>query len=186
VTHGWYITSIALHIVAASLWVGGMLFLVLVLVPALRRLAGPPAGGAADPGHRTPLPQSVGWATLGVFWSPPARPTCWPAASGLETSCGHRRLLAQLVWRGAGLQAGRRGRSSWSSAPCTTSGWARGRRRRCAVNPTDPDALRLRVDGGLVRAVEPGAGPGRGGVRCHAGARSAVVMSINQGKGVRV
>ncbi len=65
-THGWYIASIALHIVAACLWVGGMLFLVLVLVPALRRL--PDRALAVllirETGRRF---RSVGWATLAVL-----------------------------------------------------------------------------------------------------------------------
>lgn len=65
-THGWYIASIALHITAACLWVGGMLFLVLVLVPALRRL--PDRALAVllirETGRRF---RSVGWATLGVL-----------------------------------------------------------------------------------------------------------------------
>lgn len=65
-THGWYITSIALHIVAASLWVGGMLFLVLVLVPALRRLPDRQLAVLLirETGRRF---RSVGWATLGVL-----------------------------------------------------------------------------------------------------------------------
>lgn len=32
----WYLVSVYLHIICASLWVGGMLFLVLVLLPAIK------------------------------------------------------------------------------------------------------------------------------------------------------
>jgi putative copper resistance protein D len=64
--HIWYVVSVWLHLVAASLWVGGMLFLVLVLVPALRRL--PDRRLAVqlirDTGRRF---RTVGWVTLGVL-----------------------------------------------------------------------------------------------------------------------
>lgn len=65
-THGWYIASIALHIIAACLWVGGMLFLVLVLVPALRRLQDRALAVQLmrETGRRY---RSVGWATLVVL-----------------------------------------------------------------------------------------------------------------------
>lgn len=36
--HILYVLSVAVHILAATLWVGGMLFMITVLVPALRKL----------------------------------------------------------------------------------------------------------------------------------------------------
>lgn len=64
--HTWYVVSVWLHIVAASLWVGGMLFLVLVLVPALRRLADRRMAVQLirDTGRQF---RTVGWVTLAVL-----------------------------------------------------------------------------------------------------------------------
>jgi putative copper resistance protein D len=36
--HGLYLLSVWLHIMAAVVWIGGTIFLVIVLVPAIRRL----------------------------------------------------------------------------------------------------------------------------------------------------
>ena len=64
--HVWYVASVWLHVVAASLWVGGMLFLVLVLVPALKTLPDRQLAVQLirDTGRRFRL---VGWVTLGVL-----------------------------------------------------------------------------------------------------------------------
>lgn len=64
--HAVYILSVWLHVIAASLWIGGMLFLALVLVPALRKL--PDRRLAAElvraSGRRF---RGAGWAALGVL-----------------------------------------------------------------------------------------------------------------------
>lgn len=62
-----YLVSVWLHILAATVWVGGMAFLVLVLVPWLRR-AGPELAGPLlrDTGRRF---RGVGWLALGVLVS---------------------------------------------------------------------------------------------------------------------
>ena len=61
-----YLVSVGLHIVAAAAWLGGMLFLVLVLVPALRAPALAPHATAAirvvGVRYRT-----FGWLTLLVL-----------------------------------------------------------------------------------------------------------------------
>ena len=64
--HGLYVGSVVVHIFAAMTWVGGLMFLVFVLVPSLRLIE--------DPRLRTKLIRvtgmrfrSVGWACLAVL-----------------------------------------------------------------------------------------------------------------------
>ena len=60
-----YLFSVWLHILAATTWLGGMLFLVLVIVPALRR--GDRTTAAAlmrDSGRRF---RTVGWTCFGLL-----------------------------------------------------------------------------------------------------------------------
>jgi uncharacterized membrane protein len=64
--HTWYILVTFLHVCAALLWVGGMLFMSLVLIPALR--------AQRDPGLTARMIQAVGriyrrwgWGTLIVL-----------------------------------------------------------------------------------------------------------------------
>jgi putative copper resistance protein D len=61
-----YLVSVWLHIVAAAAWLGGMLFLVLVVVPALRTpaLAAHAAAALKVLGERY---RTVGWTTLLVL-----------------------------------------------------------------------------------------------------------------------
>lgn len=55
-----------LHVVAAMVWLGGMLFLALVLVPALRRLEDPPLRARLI--HEVGLRfRTVGWIAVGVL-----------------------------------------------------------------------------------------------------------------------
>lgn len=64
--HGLYLFSVWLHILAAMVWVGGMLFLVFVLVPVLRGSATPQE--AARFVRATGLRfRSVGWVALCVL-----------------------------------------------------------------------------------------------------------------------
>lgn len=55
-----YVASVALHILAASVWIGGMMFLVLVLVPSLKR--------ELPPGQRILLIQRTGQRFRAVGW----------------------------------------------------------------------------------------------------------------------
>lgn len=62
---GLYVLSVWLHILAATLWIGGMGFLVLVVVPWLR------GGGRSVAGlllrETGPRFRTVGWASFGVL-----------------------------------------------------------------------------------------------------------------------
>lgn len=62
-----YVASVYLHILAAATWVGGIIFLVLVIVPSLRRL---------DPATAAPVLRAtvfrfraVGWAAFAVLFA---------------------------------------------------------------------------------------------------------------------
>ncbi len=60
-----YLVSVWIHILAASIWLGGMAFLVLVLVPWLRRTPGAPAGTLlSETGRRF---RSVGWVCFALL-----------------------------------------------------------------------------------------------------------------------
>ena len=64
--HAFYLLSIWLHILAASVWMGGMVFLVLILVPAIRQPRY--SGIAASFIHWTGLRfRWVGWICLGLL-----------------------------------------------------------------------------------------------------------------------
>jgi copper resistance protein D len=64
--HALYVTSVWLHLLGAMTWIGGMLFLVLVLVPALRRMEDKALAVALiqQTGRRFRL---VGWICLGLL-----------------------------------------------------------------------------------------------------------------------
>ncbi|MBI2872457.1 MAG: DUF4149 domain-containing protein [Chloroflexi bacterium] len=89
--HALYVLSVWLHILAVVVWVGGMMFLGVVLVPALRR-----------PEHRSLYPSViqvvgtrfrwVGWVALGLL-----------VASGLlnlSYRVGWSGIVSAQLWRG--------------------------------------------------------------------------------------
>lgn len=62
--HGLYLLSVYLHITAAIVWIGGMFFLVLVLVPWLRKGDRALAGRVMkDAGQRF---RTIGWACFAI------------------------------------------------------------------------------------------------------------------------
>lgn len=64
-THTLYVVSVWLHILAAMLWLGGMLFLVIVVIPILRK---GDRKQAAAMMHTAGLKfRTVGWACFAVF-----------------------------------------------------------------------------------------------------------------------
>jgi putative copper export protein len=90
-----YLLSVWLHILAAAAWIGGMIFLALVLFPVLRRLD--LGAGAAEVMHRTAIRfRVVGWTCLlvlvatgvlnltmwGIGWSDVAGRELWGSRFG--------------------------------------------------------------------------------------------------------
>jgi uncharacterized membrane protein len=88
-----YLVSVYLHILAALLWLGGMIFLALVAVPSLRAMEDPVARSRllAAVGRRFRV---VGWAAIGVL-----------AVTGVVNAVGR--------WGGAALLTG----GFWQSEP---------------------------------------------------------------------
>jgi putative copper export protein len=63
--YGLYFLSVWIHIIAATIWVGGMLFLVLVVVPWLRR--GDPASAGKMLRETGARFRNVGWVCFGLL-----------------------------------------------------------------------------------------------------------------------
>ncbi|MBX6377627.1 MAG: DUF4149 domain-containing protein, partial [Clostridia bacterium] len=64
--HTLYVLSVWLHIVAASVWLGGMIFLALVVVPVIRRPEHRQSAAALI--HATGVRfRDVGWSSLAVL-----------------------------------------------------------------------------------------------------------------------
>lgn len=92
---GFYLLSVWLHILAAAVWTGGMVFLALVLLPVVRRKERPQEAAALTRlvGRRF---QQVGWGALlvliltgvanlgfrGISWSHLSQPGFWRSAFG--------------------------------------------------------------------------------------------------------
>lgn len=88
-----YFFSVFLHLLAAIIWVGGMIFLVIIVVPALRR---PEFGGIAAAlvrwsGMRF---RRVGWICFGVLFAT-------GVANLLLRGIGWRELQSGEFWQGA-------------------------------------------------------------------------------------
>jgi len=66
VTHVVHLTSVALHLLAAAVWVGGMAFLALVIVPVVRR-PGHAAQSATLVRETAERFRIVGWSALAVL-----------------------------------------------------------------------------------------------------------------------
>ncbi len=64
--HALYVTSVYFHLLAAVVWIGGMVFLALVVVPALR--SPEPLAARVEVLHRTGVRfRRIGWIALGVL-----------------------------------------------------------------------------------------------------------------------
>ena len=91
--HGLYLISVWLHIMAAVVWVGGTIFLVIVLVPAIRR---PQFAGVASGLIRfTALRfRWVGWFCFGAF-------VFTGIVNLLARGIGWQELQQPVFWRGS-------------------------------------------------------------------------------------
>jgi len=138
--HVGYVLSVWLHIVAACLWVGGMLFLVLVLVPALKTLPDRQLAVqlVRDTGRRFRL---VGWVTLGVLVVT-GLTNLW--ARGIQWDI----LRTPDFWQGTfgSVLAFKVGTVLLILAMSAVHDFSLGPRASAALraNPESPDALRLR------------------------------------------
>lgn len=64
--HALYLSSVLLHILAATAWIGAMFFLMLIVVPMLRR--GDRAQGAAFLSASGPRLRAMAWASFAVLF----------------------------------------------------------------------------------------------------------------------
>ncbi|MCC6215845.1 MAG: CopD family protein [Polyangiaceae bacterium] len=102
--HGLYLASVTLHILAAVTWIGGMFFLVLVVVPWLRRGNRAAAGAFL---RETGLAfRTVGWVCFGILvvtgtfnlWVRGVRLETFANRAWLASSAGHAVTLKLLVF----------------------------------------------------------------------------------------
>jgi copper resistance protein D len=138
--HWLYVISVWLHILAAAVWIGGMAFLVLVLLPVTRReeYRGAAAGLVNWTGVRfrfvgwvcfgllaasgvvNLLNRGIGWAELtsGEFW-----------AGGFGRAFGLKMILVAVILAGSAIH-------DFYMGPRATEAWQR--------DPTSPRAASLR------------------------------------------
>lgn len=138
--HGLYILSVVIHLLAAVTWIGGMLFLVLVVVPSARRL--PPDTAVAlirDSGRRFRV---VGWICLALLAAtgttnlllrgiPPALwidPVFWSGPFG--QTLAWKLLLVGAIWALSAVH------DFWIGPQAS---------ERLRAAPRDPAALRFRA-----------------------------------------
>jgi putative copper export protein len=97
--HALYLLSVWVHILAAAVWIGGMLFLVLVVVPWLRANARSDAASfLRETGRRF---RNVGWACFAVLlvtgtfnlWARGVKPSDFGRAEWLLSSFGQAVLV---------------------------------------------------------------------------------------------
>lgn len=107
-----YLTSVTLHILAAVTWIGGMFFLVLVVVPWLRR--GDRAAAGAFLRETGLAFRTVGWACFAILvvtgtfnlWARGVRLESFADRAWLASATGHAvtmKLLVFLLVLGASL-----------------------------------------------------------------------------------
>ncbi len=89
---GWYIAAVSVHILAACIWIGGMVFLAAVLLPALRQ---PDYRGVALPLIRATAIRFrwVGWAALLTL-------AITGSANLMVRGYGWRQVQDGEMWRG--------------------------------------------------------------------------------------
>lgn len=136
-----YATSLILHVTAAAAWIGGMLFMVFVLVPGLRRLEDPRlrAQLIRVTGRRFRL---VGWVCMAVLLA-----TGFLNLAG--RGIGHAALLEPAFWQGGygWMLAWKLGLFVCILALSAVHDWIIGPRASAAqqLQPGSPEARRLRL-----------------------------------------
>jgi putative copper export protein len=139
--HWLYIVSVWLHILAAATWVGGMVFLVLVLLPVTRRAEyrGAAAGLINWTGVRF---RFVGWVCFGLLiasgivnllyrgvgWNELTSGEFW--AGGFGRAFGLKMILVAVILVGSAIH-------DFYMGPRATAAWEQ--------DPTSPRAKSLRV-----------------------------------------
>ena len=138
--HSLYVLSVWIHILAAAFWIGGMLFLVVILVPALRKLEDRQLAVrlVRETGRRFRL---AGWIALitlaatgtsnlylrGVRWPQLMTPEFWKLPFGSVLAAKLSLVLVILVISAV---------HDFSIGPRASAS--------LQANPTSPEALRLR------------------------------------------
>lgn len=139
--HALYFLSVWLHILAAIVWIGGMFFLVLVVVPWLRSGGGARMDAGAflrDTGQRF---RTVGWSCFGVLlvtgsfnlWVRGVRLSDFVSAAWLRSPFAHSVLAKLLLFT---LVLAVSGYHDFVIGPRAT--------RVIAQDPRSPEAARLR------------------------------------------
>lgn len=143
--HTLYFISVALHILAATIWIGGIAFLVLVVVPWLRSGSRVAAGAfLRETGLRF---RNVGWTCFGVLivtgtfnlWYRGVRPWHFIDPAWLRSSFGSAIALKLAVFAAVlGISV----IHDFSVGPRAT--------RALEQDPTGPEAARLRRQASLL------------------------------------
>jgi uncharacterized membrane protein len=143
--HWLYIVSVWLHILAAATWIGGMVFLVLVLLPVTRMAEY--RGAASGLMHWTGVRfRFVGWVCLGLLlasgivnllyrgvgWAELTSGEFW--AGGFGRAFGLKMILVAIILVGSAIHdfyVGPRATAAWQSDPASPR--ARSMRRRATM-----------------------------------------------------
>jgi putative copper export protein len=143
--HALYIVSVWLHILAATVWIGGMFFVVLVVVPWLRRGDGNAGKFLRETGERF---RSVGWTCFAILlvtgtfnlWIRGVRFGNFVRREWLATSFGHAIVIKLSLFVGVLVVS-------------VIHDFFVGPRAAIAIAANDPSAAKLRRQASLLGRV---------------------------------